>query len=205
VWRNQHYANESEVAALPMRIESNQRLLSALEADATQAQALLATDLVVDIHRRSYRGREAIGEALRAVVRSARAAISRSARDEVVGTIGNFDLGVFIGRVEDEVHLFVRGSSSHECRACQTGPALHAALIDAIQGIAPHRDDCAQRLARMRAKLDGLAAELQRPFEHEQRLASLVVRQRELDAELDLGKDEVGSDAVEDVPEKMAA
>jgi hypothetical protein len=57
----------------------------------------------------------------------------------------------------------------------------------------------------MRAKLDGLAAELQRPFEHEQRLASLVVRQRELDAELDLGKDEVGSDAVEDVPEKMAA
>jgi N12 class adenine-specific DNA methylase len=205
VWRNQRYANESEVAALPMRIESNQRLLAALEADATQAQALLATDLVVDIHRRSYRGREAIGEALRAVVRSARAAISRSARDEVVGTIGNFDLGVFIGRAEDEVHLFVRGASSHECRACQTGPALHAALIDAIQGIAPHRDDCAQRLARMRTKLVGLAAELQRPFEHEQRLASLVVRQRELDAELDLGKDEVGSDAVEDVPEKMAA
>ena len=27
----------------------------------------------------------------------------------------------------------------------------------------------------------------------------------ELEAELDLGKDEVGSDAVEDVPEKMAA
>lgn len=205
VWRNQRYANESEVAALPMRIESNQRLLAALEADAMQAKSLLATDLVVDIHRRSYRGRQSIGEALRAVVRSARAAISRSARDEVVGTIGNFELGVFIGRAEDEVHLFVRGASSHECRACQTGPALHAALIDAIQGIAPHRDDCAQRLAQMRAKLDGLTAELQRPFEHEQRLASLVVRQRELDAELDLGKDEVGSDAVEDVPEKMVA
>jgi len=205
VWRNQRYANESEVAALPMRIESNQRLLAALEADATQAHALLATDLVVDIHRRRYRGREDVGDALRAVVRSARAAISRSARDEVVGAVGSFELGVFIGRAEDEVHLFVRGASSHECRACQTGPALHAALIETIQGIAPHRDDCAERLARMRGKLDGLTAELQRPFEHEQRLASLIVRQRELDAELDLGTDEVGSNAVEDVPEKMAA
>jgi len=205
VWRNQRYANESEVAALPMRIDSNQRLLVALEADANQAQSVLAADLVVNIHRRSYRGREEIGEALRAVVRSARASISRSARDEVVGSVGTFELGVFIGRAEDEVHLFLRGASSHECRACQTGPALHATLIDTIQGIAPHRDDCAQRLARMRAKLDGLTAELLRPFEHEQRLASLIVRQRELEAELDLGKDEVGSDAVEDVPEKMAA
>jgi hypothetical protein len=205
VWRNQRYANESEVAALPMRIDSNQRLLVALEADATQAQSVLAADLVVNVHRRSYGGREEIGEALRAVVRSARASISRSARDEVVGSVGTFELGVFIGRAEDEVHLFLRGASSHECRACQTGPALHAALIDTIQGIAPHRDDCAQRLTRMRAKLDGLTAELLRPFEHEQRLASLIVRQRELEAELDLGKDEVGSDAVEDVPEKMAA
>jgi len=40
VWRNQRYANESEVAALPMRIDSNQRLLVALEADATQAKSV---------------------------------------------------------------------------------------------------------------------------------------------------------------------
>jgi hypothetical protein len=59
VWRNQRYANESEVAHLPMRA---------------------------------------------------------------------FELCVFIGRAEDEVHLFVRGASSHECRPCQTGPALHAGL-----------------------------------------------------------------------------
>jgi hypothetical protein len=36
-------------------------------------------------------------------------------------------------------------------------------------------------------------------------LAALIARQRELEAELDLGKDEVGSNAVEDVPEQIAA
>jgi hypothetical protein len=138
-------------------------------------------------------------------VRSARASISRSARDEVIGTVGAFDLCVFIGRAEDEVHLFVRGASSHECRPCQTGPALHAALVETIREISPHRDDCAQRLASMRSKLEGLTAELRRPFEHEDRLAALIARQRELEAELDLGKDEVGSNAVEDVPEQIAA
>ena len=205
VWRNQRYANESEVAGLPMRIESNERLLAALVADAERAHAVLGTDLVVNVHGRTHRGREEIGEVLRATVRSARASISRSARDEVIGTVGAFELCVFIGRAEDEVHLFVRGASSHECRPCQTGPALHAGLIETIREIAPHRDDCAQRLARMRSKLEGLSAELQRPFEHEDRLAALIARQRELEAELDLGKDEVGSNAVEDVPEQIAA
>ena len=103
------------------------------------------------------------------------------------------------------MHLFVRGASSHDCRACQTGPALFDALLKTLEGITPHRDECADRLVRMRQKLEGLTAELQRPFEHEERLANLVVRQRELEAELDLGKDEVGSDAVDDVPEKIAA
>ncbi len=205
VWRNQLYANESEVASLPMRIESNERLLAALESDAERAHAVLGSDLMVNVHGRTYRGREEIGEVLRATVRSARASISRSARDEVIGTVGAFDLCVFIGRAEDEVHLFVRGASSHECRPCQTGPALHAALVETIREISPHRDDCAQRLASMRSKLEGLTAELRRPFEHEDRLAALIARQRELEAELDLGKDEVGSNAVEDVPEQIAA
>ncbi|MCC7063235.1 MAG: hypothetical protein IT456_10550 [Planctomycetes bacterium] len=205
VWRNQRYSNEMEVANLPMRIESNERLLAALEADAYRSSAAIAGDISVNVHGRTYRGRDAIGEVLRNVVRSARAGVSRSARDETVGSVGDFELCVFIGRHEDEVHLFVRGASSHDCRACQTGPALFDALLKTLEGITPHRDECADRLVRMRQKLEGLTAELQRPFEHEERLANLVVRQRELEAELDLGKDEVGSDAVDDVPEKIAA
>ena len=134
-----------------------------------------------------------------------RTPISRSARDEVVGSVGDFELCVFIGRVDEEVHLFVRGASSHDCRACQTGPALHDTLLRTLEGIKPHRDECEDRLVVMRQKLEGLTAELHRPFEHEERLAALVIRQRELDAELDLGKDEVGSNAVDDVPEKIAA
>ena len=205
VWRNQRYSNEMEVANLPMRIESNERLLAALEADAQRATAAIAGDISVNLHGRTYRGRDAIGEVLRNVVRSARAGVSRSARDETVGSVGDFELCVFIGRDEDEVHLFLRGASSHDCRACQTGPALFDALLRTLEGIGPHRDECADRLVRMRQKLEGLTAELHRPFEHEERLANLVVRQRELEAELDLGKDEVGSDAVDDVPEKIAA
>ena len=36
VWRNQRYANESEVAHLPMRTEGSLKLLKALTSDATR-------------------------------------------------------------------------------------------------------------------------------------------------------------------------
>jgi hypothetical protein len=120
VWRNQRYSERDlRWPALPMRIESNERLLAALESDAERAHAVLGSDLMVNVHGRTYRGREEIGEVLRATVRSARASISRSARDEVIGTVGAFDLCVFIGRAEDEVHLFVRG---RELTRMQTVP-----------------------------------------------------------------------------------
>ena len=44
VWRNQRYANESEVAHLPMRIESSEKLLSALTSDADAAASLLTRE-----------------------------------------------------------------------------------------------------------------------------------------------------------------
>ena len=174
VWRNQRHANESEVAGLPMRIESNERLLAALVADAERAHAVLGTDLVVNVHGRTTAvvKRSARCSGRPCAARGHRSRDPRGTRSSAPSGLSNCACSSDAQR--DEVHLFVRGASSHECRPCQTGPALHAGLIETIREIAPHRDDCAQRLARMRSKLEGLAAELQRPFEHEDRLAALI-------------------------------
>lgn len=55
VWRNQRYSNEMEVANLPMRIESNERLLAALEADAYRSSAAIAGDISVNVHEAAPR------------------------------------------------------------------------------------------------------------------------------------------------------
>ena len=206
VWRNQRYSNESEVTSLPMRIASTERLLAALEADAERAsEALRSAELELRVHGRSHIGRDQVADALRQSIRAARASVSRMSRDEHLGAVGSFELWVAIGCVEEDVHLFIKGDTAHDCVPCQTGPALFDALIKTLSGIETHRQECAERLRLMRQKLAALKAELGRPFEFQEKLTALVARQREIDAELDLGKDEVGSNAIYDVPEKIAA
>jgi N12 class adenine-specific DNA methylase len=206
VWRNQRYANESEVAHLPMRIESSKKLLSALTNDADAAASLLhAGDLAATIHGRSHRGTESLGDALRTVIRMARASVSARSTEELLGEVGSFELWVFIGREFDDVHLYLKGEATHDCRSCQTGPALHQALRDTILAMSDRRLETERKLASTARRLDELREELGKPFEHEERLTALLGRQRALAAELDLDKDEAGTDGLEASEESLAA
>lgn len=74
-----------------------------------------------------------------------------------------------------------------------------------VQGIPDRWRDAAERVASLRKKLGQLQEELSRPFEHQDRLADLLVRQRDLARELDLDKDEVGTQAVEAEEQALTA
>lgn len=206
VWRNQRYANESEVAHLPMRIESSAKLLRALTTDADTAASLLkAGDLVATVHGRTHRGLESLGDALRTVIRMARASVSARSTEELLGAVGSFELWVFIGREFDDVHLYLKGEAIHDCRSCQTGPALYQALRDTILAMSDRRLETERKLASTARRLDELREELGKPFEHEERLTALLGRQRALAAELDLDKDEAGTQGLEASEESLAA
>ena len=206
VWRNQRYANESEVAHLPMRIESSQKLLRALTSDAAAASTLLKPgELTATVHGRSHQGQEQLGEALRAVIRMARASVSARSTEELLGQVGLFELYVFIGREFDDVHLYLKGEAIHDCRPCQTGPALYQSLRETIVAMQERRLETECKLAATRRRLDDLREELGKPFEYEERLTTLLARQRELVRELDLDKDEAGTQGLEASEESMAA
>jgi hypothetical protein len=206
VWRNQRYANESEVAHLPMRIESSQKLLRALTSDAAAASTLLQSgELTATVHGRSHHGQEHLGEALRTVIRMARASASARSTAELLGQVGSFELYVFIGREFDDVHLYLKGEAIHDCRACQTGPALYQSLRETIVNTQDRRLETERKLASTRRRLDDLREELAKPFEFEERLTALLARQRELASELDLDKDEAGTQGLEASEESLAA
>ncbi|RTL35375.1 MAG: DEAD/DEAH box helicase [Burkholderiales bacterium] len=205
VWRNQRYGHESETSNLPMRIKSMETLVAALRADEAAALAALADGPVVVVNGRSLRDREELGDVLRAAVRSARASLSGKASEERLGHVGGLQLFLFSGREADEVHLYLQGQAVHDCKAYQTGPALAAELISVLNGTVGRTADADHRLASMRQRLVDLREELTRPFEQEDRLTALLARQRELARELDIDKDEVGSQAVEADEQALAA
>jgi N12 class adenine-specific DNA methylase len=205
VWRNQRYANESEVANLPMRIESSARLLAALTADAESAEPLLRGELRATIRGRERSGQDDLGEALRIIMVAARSNSVRSATEELAGKIGRFELCVLIAREFENTHLYLRGEATHDCSPYRTAAALYAEVVKTMKAMELRRSDAETRLAALRRRLEDLRDELAKPFEHEERLTALLMRQRDLASELDLDKDEAGTQGLEATEEAAVA
>ncbi|MBK8768156.1 MAG: hypothetical protein IPM01_27575 [Burkholderiaceae bacterium] len=87
------------------------------------------------------------------------------------------------------------------------GPAKRGQRCTSAARQIPARRRCEteRKLASTRRRLDELREELGKPFEYEERLTALLGRQRALAAELDLDKDEAGTQGLEATEESLAA
>lgn len=207
VWRNQRWANESEVGQLPMTIEALQRRVDLHAQDLSRLQPQTAEGLVVEFQGRRLMGSEAVGGALHDLVKAARAELrtGTSLIERPVGRCGGLALGIFGARSSDVPALYLEGACRYEVEAYQTGPALVHALLAALASVGKLHAATSERLALKRKRLEDLALELERPFEHASRLSDLMVRQRELLKRFDLDKDEAGSARADGDAERQAA
>jgi N12 class adenine-specific DNA methylase len=198
LWRNQRYANESEVGRLPMMIEALERKIGLYAEDMRQVEPQTMQGLCLNLGGRALSGPDDTGEALRVLVKAAKAEGHADGRmiERVVGRFGGFDLGIAAARDEDTPYLYLVGRCIYNAQPCQTGPALVATLLAALESISRLHADATAQLEIQSKRLDDLKLELTRAFEHEARLAELLVRQRELLRQLDLDKDEAGTMSV---------
>ena len=210
VWRNQRYANQSEVGRLPMMIEALERRVEANGLDLAGVEPQAIETLAIELAGRRIAGPEAVGDALRGLVKAAKdelrpGAFTRGMQERVVGRFGGFELGIRIERGEQVPRLYLAGHLHYDAEAYQTGPALASALLQALASVGKHHADAVEQLALRRKRLEDIQLELARSFEHEDRLAALLVRQRELLKRLDLDKDEVGSARLDGEDARQAA
>jgi len=207
VWRNQRWANESEVGHLPMTIEALQRRVDLQAQDVARLQPQTAEGLVVELEGRRHVGPQAVGGALHDLVKVARAELRTGTLpiERSVGRCGGLALGLFGARSSDVPALYLEGACRYDVEAYQNGPALVHALLAALASVGQQHAATSERLALKRKRLEDLALELERPFEHASRLSDLLVRQRELLKRFDLDKDEAGSARADGDAERQAA
>jgi N12 class adenine-specific DNA methylase len=207
VWRNQRYANESEVARLPMYIEAQERRIGQLAQDKARVEPQTMEHFTIEIGGRHVQGADVAGEMLRGLVKAAWEEIKKThvTLERILGRFGGLELGLRGTRDDEPPRLYLSGACVYEAERYQTGPGLVSALLAALAAVdKDHRDAC-ELLATRRKRREDLTVELVRPFEHEARLTALLVRQRELLQALDLTKDEVGSAGVDTTEEKKVA
>lgn len=207
VWRNQRYANESEVGRLPMMIEALEKKMGLYAQDMARIEPQTVQGMVMELAGRKIVGPDAAGDALRGLVKAAKEEARTGSRmiERVVGRFGGFDLGILAARGEETPNLYLAGQCLYNAEPYQTGPALVAAVLAALGSVGRLHADAAAQVETRRKRLEDIRLELARIFEHEGRLTDLLVRQRELLKRLDLDKDEAGSAKVDAEEARQAA
>lgn len=207
VWRNQRYANESEVGRLPLAIQALEKKIGLYERDAGLIEPQTLQAMAVELAGRQYNGADAAGDALRQLIKSAKEELASGQRniDRIVGRFGGFELGLLVARGDETPRLYLSGKCLYNAEPYLTGPALVAALLAALDSVTRHHAEAITLLAQRRKRLEDLQLELARPFEHEGRLTDLLSRQRDLLKRLDLDKDEAGSTTVDAEEARQAA
>ena len=207
VWRNQRYANESEVGRLPMLIEALEKKMVLYEQDAARVEPQSMQGIKLELLGRRVEGRDDVCDALRATVKSVKEDVRATHRmiERIVGRFGGFELGIRAGRGEEVPQFYLSGGCLYHAEPYQTGPALVAGLLAALGSVGKHHADAMEQLKTRRKRLEDIRLELARPFEHEGRLVGLVERQRALLKALDLDKDEAGSRSADAAEARQAA
>lgn len=207
VWRNQRYANESEVGRLPMMIEALEKKIGLYAQDMVRIEPQTMQGMAMELAGRKIVGPDAAGDALRGLVKTAKEEVRTGSRmiERIVGRFGGFDLGIFASRGEETPSLYLAGHCLYNAEPYQTGPALVAAVLAALGSVGQLHADAQAQLETRRKRLEDIQLELARTFEHEGRLTDLLVRQRALLKQLDLDKDEAGSGKVDAEEARQAA
>lgn len=165
-------------------------------ADAADVAAQVANGWKLDRYA-SQRAKEAatVAEALGQNIRVASARLDRGS--VVAGSIAGFDvlvrkqLGIFLElqSLRSGLRIDVNRGEVELRDASTTGELVLSALAELVD--LPQRQQ--ERLAKLEEQLRNLEAELAKPFEHGEKLHRLILRQREIEASLDLDKDEAGT------------
>ena len=193
---NQQHAIRWEVRQLPEQIRQSQQAHARITADIATRDAHADADFVMTVGNHTYSGKGAREEAAKALTHAV-----LSWRDDpafaVRARYRGFDIlsrGSRMKRFDGEAELpelFVRGKETYRASLNAENP------IGTIQSI-EHTLRALDRLAeseraeseRKEKALADYMAQLGRAFEHEQRLKELLAKQAELNAALDLGKNE---------------
>jgi len=118
-----------------------------------------------------------------------------------LGSLPGFDLEVTIPTTADDGPCFIlngrRGYAAHHSDNPQ---GIVRVVENVANGLEGRLAEACEDMARAEKRLADILSELAKPFEKEERLTQLLVRQREINAVLDLDKDNAGAMEAEAKP-----
>jgi N12 class adenine-specific DNA methylase len=188
---NQHYEIGRQVRELPERIETSREYYAGLVTDIATRNGHETEAFTMTVNGRTFSGKNGWEEAGRALIQTIMASLWED-RGEVK-QLGHYKDFAIVSSPDSlgTPRLFLRGTHTYEANL---NTENELGTIYSIEAVLRHLDDLAERekseCERMEQALADYREQLHRPFEHEERLRELCLKQQEMNRQLDLDKSE---------------
>jgi hypothetical protein len=189
---NQQHTIRFQVRNLPDHIRRSKETAERIAADIAKRDANDSNEFSMTVGNRTFCGkgaREEAAKALNEVVLSWRNDGTAQARAKFRG-LEILSRGHALGG-ENDPEVYVRGALTYRAQLNPENPLGTIQSIEhTIRSLDRRADEERQEIQRQEKALADYKERLDRPFEHEQRLKELLVKQAQVNSALDLDKNE---------------
>ena len=199
---NQQYEIGRAVRDLPARIENSRECHAGLLEDISTRDAHEG-EFTMTVDGREFSGKNAREEAGKALIQVITSSLweDKELKLKRLGDYKGFAImSSFSGREGETPRLYLRGKHTYEANLNPENALGTIASIEyALRRLDRDGEEEKGKFERMEKALADYREQLNRPFEHEERLRGLFVKQQEINRQLDLDKGECQVVANDDV------
>ncbi len=203
---NQQYEIGRQVRDLPARIENSRNCHAGLLEDIATRNAHEAEEFMMAVDDHVYSGKNAREEAGKAIIQAVMSSLWKDGQELKLKCLDQFKgftlMSSFSGREGETPKLYLRGKHTYEANL-NTENALGtiASIEYALRRLDQDAEEEKSKCERMEKALADYREQLNRPFEHEERLRELCVKQQEINKLLDLDKGDTQAVANDNMPQ----
>jgi hypothetical protein len=191
--RSQHaeaqYHIRSSVRRLGEDIPLIQQRLENLKLDIAQRTETGGDAFRIHITGKTYDDRVKAGEVLNQIASQ----LAGSGCEKDIGEFAGFRLVLRAGFL-DRIDILLKGKNIYSANVSESGLGTIRSMEYVIQNLDECQERCVRELADSEKRKRELQSKIGQPFEHEEKLQSLSLRQQEIVKALDITKNQASSD-----------
>jgi N12 class adenine-specific DNA methylase len=146
------------------------------------------------IGKQTFRGREAAGDALNRLAQHHHL----NAKIAEVGSFAGFALQFWPERIGE---IMIKGKNAYTAKISDSALGTISSMEHIVRSLDDHANDLRKTLAATQRRIEELRPHIDKPFDHEEKLQTLMHRQQEIMEALDLTKNQAASNlSAEETP-----
>lgn len=195
-WRSNQWQVASDVKRLPLEIDHIKAIKAGVEVDTEVVKAAIGRPISITVGNTRFGTLEEAGKRLMAIAID-KVMLTKAAKErvtEIVGNVAGIPLGISCSPFSEFPIFYLDGQTvEYSAGERRSAGGIVEVIMAAFHAIPSRLEEYDNRLATYERKLAGALTQVDRPFEHEEKMEELMRRQQEIDAELGLNQDNAGA------------